>query len=946
MAINVGLNLLRRLTRSKKQNPFALFSPEQEEILKQGAKAVPEIRRSGRAHDMVREMKREYSGVLQKRKKFLEAQEDTQTAKNITGTDEQIELTDTAAKTPAPKGKPRSRVNVQRGKATPRTSEAQARRDEWETWAENAKNIAKRDANHIASQQFGVGKRGKAFQKAVNKIYAKDVARINARVRQALQDITAKPVAPGRQQLLPLDFRSAGLKRAPAMRRGDFSDDPTSTVKYTPSGDRQAMQGDPLPYTAQETDEIESLLRESQQKNLGRHPQAPVHKGLEQAEVTEHGGFTTRTAPSGRTEIQVKRDLSGKPVYEPDEFFEGVPGATAVRTSGGRKIPGLAKVEHTPTVKKFLKEPTQLDLLDPKAATRLRDPNVLPDQPLLDEVTPTSRLETTPRDITPKKSRRASDFFLSANEYNAIKSALLRTATTSEKYQDLVIFDVAAVTGLRNESLRLLKWSDINFTTKRLELRKEIAKAGKGTNIIGEDLPLTDEIIEELTRLRSLKQGRGKDLLPHDADFIFTRGNTAEALGSLRNPIRRAGESIGLNGLAPHMLRHFAATARGLGGATDEAVKNALLHTSKVTARDAYYPTNFDDILESYRRGKNSPGYDSANDIYAKLAALPEVKQSSMLRSADARAQAVKDLPLSRTFLNEMGDQVRRAAGFTEEQIEVARAGGAEANQFTSLNEQAINEFYRSINLTTDLRASLLDPNTGLAAGLSEQRFGSGVSKLRGEYVKRLHVHYTAGGELFDNLNKSVEALPSEYVESTVKAVAEVLASKGVDVRNILNTPDGQKMMRVFLGYTGQREVMRSAHLELLDKFGSLIDDTGRTLERFSAQPKLAVQATERTNQMLQTLAKEPTGVRIRKGRTPPKRKVAPELDDPAAQAQDRQVEAGMMGQLLEAMAANDMKQFHGVFTKSKGHMKQLNKATSLMLFIIAAMQMPEGMMG
>ena len=394
------------------------------------------------------------------------------------------------------------------------------------------------------------------------------------------------------------------------------------------------------------------------------------------------------------------------------------------------------------------------------------------------------------------------------------------------------------------------------------------------------------------------------------------------------------------------MLRHFAATARGLGGATDEAVKNALLHTSKVTARDAYYPTNFDDILESYRRGKNSPGYDSANDIYAKLAALPEVKQSSMLRSADARAQAVKDLPLSRTFLNEMGDQVRRAAGFTEEQIEVARAGGAEANQFTSLNEQAINEFYRSINLTTDLRASLLDPNTGLAAGLSEQRFGSGVSKLRGEYVKRLHVHYTAGGELFDNLNKSVEALPSEYVESTVKAVAEVLASKGVDVRNILNTPDGQKMMRVFLGYTGQREVMRSAHLELLDKFGSLIDDTGRTLERFSAQPKLAVQATERTNQMLQTLAKEPTGVRIRKGRTPPKRKVAPELDDPAAQAQDRQVEAGMMGQLLEAMAANDMKQFHGVFTKSKGHMKQLNKATSLMLFIIAAMQMPEGMMG
>jgi len=131
-----------------------------------------------------------------------------------------------------------------------------------------------------------------------------------------------------------------------------------------------------------------------------------------------------------------------------------------------------------------------------------------------------------------------------------------------------------------------------------------------------------------------------------------------------------------------------------------------------------------------------------------------------------------------------------------------------------------------------------------------------------------------------------------------------------------------------------------------LDKFGSLIDDTGRTLERFSAQPKLAVQATERTNQMLQTLAKEPTGVRIRKGRTPPKRKVAPELDDPAAQAQDRQVEAGMMGQLLEAMAANDMKQFHGVFTKSKGHMKQLNKATSLMLFIIAAMQMPEGMMG
>ena len=72
MAINVGLNLLRRLMQNRKQNPFALFSPEQEEILKQGAKAVPEIRRSGRAHDMVREMKQEYSGVLQKRKEFLD----------------------------------------------------------------------------------------------------------------------------------------------------------------------------------------------------------------------------------------------------------------------------------------------------------------------------------------------------------------------------------------------------------------------------------------------------------------------------------------------------------------------------------------------------------------------------------------------------------------------------------------------------------------------------------------------------------------------------------------------------------------------------------------------------------------------------------------------------------------------------------------------------------
>ncbi len=72
MAINIGLGLLRRLTRKKKQNPFALFSPEQEEILKQGAKAVPEIRRSGRAHDIAREMKQEYSGVLKKRKEFLD----------------------------------------------------------------------------------------------------------------------------------------------------------------------------------------------------------------------------------------------------------------------------------------------------------------------------------------------------------------------------------------------------------------------------------------------------------------------------------------------------------------------------------------------------------------------------------------------------------------------------------------------------------------------------------------------------------------------------------------------------------------------------------------------------------------------------------------------------------------------------------------------------------
>ena len=443
-----------------------------------------------------------------------------------------------------------------------------------------------------------------------------------------------------------------------------------------------------------------------------------------------------------------------------------------------------------------------------------------------------------------------------------LKLSMLEGAANPAHYQRLVLFDLLATTGLRNKSVRLLRVKDIDFANKRITIRPETAKAGKGTKaVIGdEDLPITDELAEELRTHLNNRLAQADGALDVD-DFVFVTKDR-KPFRKIADPVRKAGESIGLTGLTPHALRHFSATSRALGGATDEAIRNALLHTDTGTAAAYYFPKNFQEILRRYARSRGididnidpkmladrlrRPGADVLpDDIYHKLANLPPPTARSQAMKAGIRARALTDLEKQHQFLNPISQQVRRAAGSLIEEVSPEQA---------QANVVALTKYYDELAVsgktTERLRKGALDPTTGAYAQLENIRREESLKNLEGDWVTQLQMHYNPAGKSWDGkklgggqykaLAESSELLPTDIKNEVMQAAAEAITAHGGSVEKILRTAKGREAMKVFVGHLGQREVFRQLSLTLAQKYGRIVKAKGAgKAERLTTESRL-----------------------------------------------------------------------------------------------------------
>ena len=275
-------------------------------------------------------------------------------------------------------------------------------------WADSQHNKLNSDAGNQVRNRKDMP--ASAKQKFIKESYPEERKAIEAARERALVGAgRPKDLPPelAEQQHLPMDWEPAGLRRAPTIQHEAF-----------PVG-----RGTALPLDPKDSRQLELQLGSPH----GPPAQAPRPKGLPpkdtfgKADVEDMGGYTTRTSPSGAVEIQEKTGLAGQPIYG-GRLARALPGVKQVRKGKAQlPVPGMARLGAPTPRQASLLEPRQADLLE--SPTRLRDPEVIPSQPVLDEVAPSPRHETTPRGI-PKvvDGRNTTDFFMSSNEYNAIKA--------------------------------------------------------------------------------------------------------------------------------------------------------------------------------------------------------------------------------------------------------------------------------------------------------------------------------------------------------------------------------------------------------------------------------------------------------------------------------------------------------------------------------------------
>jgi len=161
---------------------------------------------------------------------------------------------------------------------------------------------------------------------------------------------------------------------------------------------------------------------------------------------------------------------------------------------------------------------------------------------------------------------------LSAEQYQALGTALTAAGANGEGWQVLSAIRLLALTGCRRGEIERLKWSDVDIAGRCLRLTD--TKTGQSVR------PLGAAAVRLLTELQAQQSKKNP--------FVFVGHAEANAFGGLPKAWQRViAKESSLAGLTPHGLRHaFASTAHDLG--LTEITIGALLGHSSGTITGRY----------------------------------------------------------------------------------------------------------------------------------------------------------------------------------------------------------------------------------------------------------------------------------------------------------------------------------------------------------------------
>lgn len=203
-------------------------------------------------------------------------------------------------------------------------------------------------------------------------------------------------------------------------------------------------------------------------------------------------------------------------------------------------------------------------------------------------------------DRRPEPERARIDFF-SPEEVEALARALAiglhrdpdapvvtkeeAAARAAEDRQDSELVRIAAYTGLRRGELVALRWRDVDFTLRKIVVRRAVSanvEASSTKSRRAREVPLPDQAAGALDRLSQ----RGDFTAAGDYVFANRLGRRLDG-SALRRRVERARDAAGLRPLRFHDLRHTYGSLLVAGGVDLASVKAAMGH-SRITTTERY----------------------------------------------------------------------------------------------------------------------------------------------------------------------------------------------------------------------------------------------------------------------------------------------------------------------------------------------------------------------
>ncbi|WGN89822.1 tyrosine-type recombinase/integrase [Ligilactobacillus faecis] len=212
------------------------------------------------------------------------------------------------------------------------------------------------------------------------------------------------------------------------------------------------------------------------------------------------------------------------------------------------------------------------------------------------------QISSNPMDnvIIPKRKDKTTNKINPNNFYDKQQlQTFMKTLEEHASFQMYVVFRVLAFTGIRKGELSALKWSDIDFKTHTLSIKRTVAFDQNGklycqtpkTKNSNRLLSLDKETVEILKKWQNKQRKemfkKGINIDKED-NLVFHNNNGGFIQNSIFGFLNRFTTKYNLPPITPHGFRHTHASLLFESGATVKEVQERLGHENVKTTLDVY----------------------------------------------------------------------------------------------------------------------------------------------------------------------------------------------------------------------------------------------------------------------------------------------------------------------------------------------------------------------